>query len=283
MPTHIIVACGDQHCGSTVGLMHPNGVYHDDGLHISPSKYQRWLWEKHEEFLDKVEQIRASEPDSVLHYWNTGDLVDGDHHNTTQIVGRAQGMHVSVARDVLEKGVLALEPDYVHIMRGTPSHVGAESGLEKGVAQLIEDAGHKLVRDHDTGSLTWRILRAEIGGVTFDVRHHGRAGQREHTRRSYQSIYAFDIWASYTTTGAEAPDIAVRSHKHKFMDSGYDHRGVTRAVATPAWQLATEYVHKLAIESLADIGGVVFVCRNGECSVKPILFTPERPKIWRPS
>lgn len=255
----------------------------DDRTLVLPSPAQLWLWEQHEKFIAEVDRMRQSEPDSILSYWNNGDLTDLHHHNTTQVIGTAQGMHIEAARDVLDKGILRLNPDYIHFIRGTPAHVGAESGVEKGVAGLLESQGYNVVRDHDNGSLTWRILRCEIEGINFDVRHHGRSGMREHTRRAYQSAYAFDIWASYATKGDSPPDIAVRSHKHQYMDSGYDHRGVTRAVSTPAWQLATEYVHKLAIESLADIGGVVFMCRNKEVLVKPILFKPERPTVWRPT
>ena len=263
--------------------MHPDGVNHDDGNHIAPSKAQSWLWGKHQAFIADIAAIRAGEPDAVLHYWNTGDLVDGDHHNTSQIVGRDEGLHIEAAADVLTKGVLTLEPDYIHILRGTPSHVGQGGSLEGAVAREVEARGCPVVRDIDTGSHTWRWLRAEIGGISFDVRHHGRTGMREHTRKSYAALYAWDIWATFQTSGDEPPDIAVRSHKHTYMDSGPDQRGVTRAIACPAWQLSSEWVHSKAIESLADIGGVVFVVRNGDVAIRPLLYKPDRPTVWSPT
>jgi hypothetical protein len=48
-------------------------------------------------------------------------------------------------------------------------------------------------------------------------------------------------------------------------------------VALPAWQLATEYVHRVA-ESLADIGLVWFeIDDDDDYNMKKILFKPERP------
>ena len=74
------------------------------------------------------------------------------------------------------------------------------------------------------------------------------------------------------------PDVAIRSHFHQFADSGKIHKVKTRAVALPAWQLATEYVHRVA-ESLADIGLVYFEIDDDDYSMESILFTPDRPTI----
>lgn len=282
MATHIIVQAGDQHAGSTVGLFPPKGFRLDDGQVVKPSRGQRWLWQQHERFIQRVREIRSSEPDSYLHYLQTGDLVDGDHHRTHQIVTNQEGAHAAIAIELLEQGVLTLEPDTVHIIRGTPAHVGKGASLEEGVALALANRGHPVVKDRETGRASWQWLRAEIGGVLLDVRHHGRMGRRAYTRASYSRLYAFDIWAEHALSGERPPDIALRSHNHQFADSGRDHRGITRVIACPAWQLATEYVHRRAIESLADIGGVVVVCRHGDYEVHPLLFKPGRPKIWRP-
>ena len=50
----------------------------------------------------------------------------------------------------------------------------------------------------------------------------------------------------------------------------------TRAVALPAWQLATEYVHRVA-ESLADIGLVWFEIDDDDYDMKTVLYKPDRP------
>ena len=74
----------------------------------------------------------------------------------------------------------------------------------------------------------------------------------------------------------EPPYVAVRSHFHQFADSGRIHKVKTRAVALPAWLLATEYVHRVA-ESLADIGLVWFEIDDDGYDMKTVLYKPNRP------
>ena len=88
--------------------------------------------------------------------------------------------------------------------------------------------------------------------------------------------YAQDIFFNHLMDGDTPPDVAIRSHYHQFADSGNIHKITTRAVALPAWQLATEYVHRVA-ESLADIGLVWFEVEDGEYDMKTVLYKPERP------
>lgn len=119
--------------------------------------------------------------------------------------------------------------------------------------------------------------------IVFD--HHGRMGQRAHTRSSYVRLYAFDVWAERAMRGERPPDLAVRSHHHTYEDSGPTHptRGVTRVVQMPAFQLATAFVRRIAAESLADIGLVAIVIRpNGELEVHPHITYPSRGPAWKP-
>ena len=54
MSTRILVFASDQHAGSLLGLMPPDGVGLDDGQWVNPSPLQAWLWEKHMEFRADV-------------------------------------------------------------------------------------------------------------------------------------------------------------------------------------------------------------------------------------
>ena len=103
-------------------------------------------------------------------------------------------------------------------------------------------------------------------------------GRRAHTKGPYMRWYAQDIFFNYLMDNDNPPDVAIRSHFHQFADSGKIHKVKTRAVALPAWQLATEYVHRVA-ESLADIGLVYFEIDDDDYSMESILFTPDRPTI----
>jgi hypothetical protein len=273
---HIVVCFGDTHCGSTVGLCPPEGIALDDGGLYMPNRGQEWLWNNWEEAWAKIKSLKRKHRQAKLHLVLNGDLTDGDHHRTTQIATGHEGVHVHCAMEVL-RVPLALKPDSIHILRGTPAHVGRAGGMEEGLAKALKGQGWKVIEDPDTGNASSYHRLIKFGGLTFDVKHHGRMGRRAHTKGPYIRWYAQDIFFNYLMDGEEAPDLAIRSHFHQFADSGKIHKIKTRAVALPAWQLATEYVHRVA-ESLADVGLVWFeVDNDDDYTMGTLLFKPERP------
>ena len=74
---------GDLHCGSTVGLAPPL-FRTDDGQTVQHSPFQAKLWAA---WLDYWQ--RVSETSGPLVVVINGDLVDGDHHRTPQLISRS--------------------------------------------------------------------------------------------------------------------------------------------------------------------------------------------------
>ena len=272
---HIVVCVGDTHCGSTVGLCPPEGLELDDGGMYEPNKSQNWLWDNWEMAWGVIKSVKRKNRKAKLHLVLNGDLIDGAHHRTTQIASGLTGVHMSCAIESL-RVPLALKPQSIHILRGTPSHVGRAGGAEEGIARALSAQGWKVVGDPDTGNKSSYSRLIQIGPVLFDIKHHGRMGRRAHTKGPYIRWFAQDIFFNYMMDYEEPPDIAVRSHFHQFADSGRIHKVKTRAVALPAWQLATEYVHRVA-ESLADIGLVWFEIDDDGYDMKTVLYKPDRP------
>ena len=273
---HMVVCFGDTHCGSTVGLCPPEGIPLDDGGMYMPNKGQEWLWNNWEEAWAKIKSVKRKNRQAKLHLVINGDLTDGDHHRTTQIATGHEGVHIHCAMEVL-RVPLALKPDSIHILRGTPAHVGRAGGMEEGLAKALKSQGWKVVEDPDTGNASSYHRLIKVGDLTFDIKHHGRMGRRAHTKGPYMRWYAQDIFFNYLMDKETPPDLAIRSHFHQFTDSGKIHKIKTRAVALPAWQLATEYVHRVA-ESLADVGLVWFeINDDDDYTMRTLLFKPERP------
>ena len=281
MGKHALVFLSDIHAGSTVGMLHEDGVQTDDQNWIKPSPIQQWLNEQHAKM---VEDVRELVDGYDTHIFLNGDLTEGVHHNTHQIISPDKGVHIQACYDVLTKGILTVDFDTIHMVRGTPAHVDNAAGLEKSVAAKLNAAGYPVVKDPYSNSFMWPFVYAEFDGVLFDVRHHGRAGQREHTRKAYSALYAQDIWQSHVADGRRAPDIAIRAHLHRFIDSGPDHRGITRAIQMPCWQLTTQWVRRIGAETLPDIGAVVALVDDGRVQIVPLLYKPEKDPqpIWRP-
>ena len=268
----LIAVTSDHHVGSTLGLSAPQGARTDDGQKIIPSKVQRWTWQCWRDFHDKVD-ARRKELDAKLIYVLNGDCVDGDHHNTTALMAPdAEAAQMYLGQEVF--GVpKSLEPDHLFIVRGTEAHVGPSASAEEALAQML-----RCDRDPETQNFSSYILRFREHGVLFDFRHHCSVGGQLWTRPGGVARLAFRHWAECMENNEEPANVIVRSHVHVHGDSGSAHR--TRAIVTPAWQLKTAYVHKVATESIADIGGIIIAVHpSGRYEVEPVMYHPALPKV----
>lgn len=270
----VLAVVSDLHAGSTVGLCPASGVDLDDGGRYEPSRAQRWLWQCWREYWDEVARERDASG-AALYVVLNGDVIDGAHHGTTQIVSGNLDVQGAVARACLEVP-RALGVDRWFVVRGTEAHVGPSAQAEEAIARWLGAE-----RDPDTGTHSWWHLRMLIGGVLIDCAHHGRTGHRSWTRWNATQLLAADIALSHLQSRERPPDLAIRSHYHRYADS-YDAQPV-RVIQTPAWQLATAYVHRRAPESLADVGGVIVTIRAGGWTVRPVLYRPRRSTPWQAS
>jgi hypothetical protein len=273
----IVLACvSDVHAGGTTALA-PDKITLDDGGEYHASKAQRWLMQCWQRYWERVAN-RRDELGAELYTVFNGDAVDGDHHNTSQIASRNPNAQAAIWNAVMAIP-LALKPDRIAVIRGTEAHVGQSASAEERIADGLRRDKRPIITEPDTGTASWWHWRPELQGVKLDITHHGRIGQREHTRSSQIVLYAHDIHLSYSKNGERPPDLALRGHNHKVADS-FD-AVKPRVVATGAWQLGTGHVHKVQPDSLADIQGVIVKIQDGAYDVEKVHFHAERP-TWRP-
>ena len=273
----VLAVVNDMHCGGTTALCPPH-IKLDDGGEYLASKLQRWLWQKWRTYWQRVDAVRAAGRAPLYQIYN-GDLVEGDHHHTTQIMSgnpnaQAAAFNASLAIP------LKLRPERIFIVRGTEAHTGHSASAEERIADGLRRDKRPVVGDPDTGTASWWHLRAIVDGVALDVAHHGRTGQREHTRSGAAALHAHDILLSHIKAKQRPPDLCLRAHHHRFNDS-HDACSV-RVVTNGAWQFATGHVHKIAADSLPDIGGLIVVIRDGKYTVEKVQFTPDRGSVWTP-
>lgn len=273
----VIAVESDLHCGSKVGICPPTPIEIDDGDQYIPSKAQRWLWDKRKAFLNRVEEVRGNDE---LRYVCNGDLVDGDHHNTHQIISRQGHVQSDIAFRCLDE-VLALEPDHMFVVRGTESHVGKGGSSEEAIARGLSHGGAPIRKDAERSSASWYFLRMHAGSHLLEFTHHGRTGYRPWTRPNATLLLAAQIFHErYREDPSLIPALSVRSHFHRYADSHDAHP--VRVVQTPAFQLGTAYIWKRHPEGLADIGGIIVVIEDDRLTVEPVIFRPSRPKVWTP-
>ena len=276
----LVVTENDLHAGSTVA---PCGedVRLDDGGYYKPSKLNLWLWAKREATWAQLRALRERHNAHGVIVCN-GDLFDGNHHGTTQILsGNPEAQHYVASRmaDVWER----FHPDRVYIVRGTDAHVGeaasAEEGFAKGLASRMP-----IVRDPETHLWSYWALNVRFHGRLLNWAHHANVSGLPWTAPAGIARLAFRIWSEHSLRNWPVPDLAFRAHSHstvpggKLLDS-YD-AYPTRAILVPSWQAKTGYAHKRVTEAVTTFGVVATLIQpNGDYQVFPFLTQPDPPTI----
>lgn len=263
----------DLHAGSMLAPCPPI-VRLDEGGNYTPSKAQRWLWQLWGDYWQRVEAERK-EQKADLYVISNGDAVEGNHHQTTQILSGNLEAQSYVLEEAF-KYPLALKPERIFVVRGTEAHVGPAASHEEALGRRLGAE-----REPETHTWSWWELPLDIHGVRIDCRHHGRVGGRPWTRGSGIGALAFQIWTEHVENEFPAPHLAIRSHRHQYADSFDLYR--TRAIVTPAWQLLTSHAHKVVTESIADIGGlIVTVFPDSTYKVQVVRHRPAPTPAWKP-
>lgn len=272
----IIAVTSDQHCGSTVALCPPT-IALDDGGTYDASKAQRWLWDSWQDFWQRVADRRRAHKATLIQVFN-GDLVEGAHHQSTQVLSGNPTAQAAVVNETL-RIPLALKPNHLFFIRGTEAHVGPSAAFEERIAIGLAKDKRPVVREEATGNGSHWHARLDVQGCRFDFAHHGRMGQRPWTKGNVVLNLAAEIFYTHAAAERPHPHLAVRSHLHQFFDTQGAHP--TRLIQTPAWQLATAYIHRLAPGAIADVGGLIILVDGGRFTVEPVLYRPDAPAAWR--
>ncbi len=265
--TVVLAVVSDLHTNSTIGLCPPY-VELDDGGHYRSSKAQRWLWRNWKAYVDRVQQTAERENGRVITVFN-GDINDGDHHDTPQIISRNEATQLKIAVESARPLVDISEK--VFVVRGTEVHVGKSGSMEETFAA---DIG--AVQNPETDAFSWWHLKLTAAGVSLDIAHHASMGRLPWTRSASANKLAAVTMFEYMNRNEKPPDLVIRSHQHRWSDSWDAYR--TRAIQLPAWQLATAYVHRLNPGALADVGGLIIVCRDGSYTVDKCAYVPTPAK-----
>ena len=242
-PTQV-VWISDLHVGSTVGLSPCRWKIDEENIHKA-SKPQLKLYKFWTQFWTR----RKKDGRPIIAIFG-GDVVDGDHHNTLQIWTNDELTQVDAAVDLLKPVVNIAKKSY--LLRGTTAHVGQSGRFDSLVAREL-------------GIPAYYHLRLNVDGVVFDLAHHGPGvGKRIWNMGNSIRSYGRTIEMSHALTGRKPPDVVIRGHVHKSCHETLHGRHTTEIIVSPAWQLKTEYAHRVSTEDdLADIGGVVVGVYNG--------------------
>jgi hypothetical protein len=208
------------------------------------------MWRKWLDYCGKVRQRAKDVGAAGIVVALNGDIVDGDHHRTTQVMTHNETTQMRLAYDVLKHLIEDAGPCYV--MRGTEAHVGGSGRMEEKIAEDIDAVKHG-----DNYSAFHRYI--EVHGTRINLAHHGKLGGLQWTKANGAHSLAGEILISYADRGEKPPHLVFRAHFHQYADTYHNYKSI-RLIAMPAWELATAYVHRRKPDSVADIGGIIVTC-----------------------
>lgn len=263
MTATVVAIVADTHTNHRDALIKP-------GL-VKADRSQRWLWGRWLDYCRTVESVAKQKRARIVSFF-AGDVLEIDYKNRSK-----ERLHTGDQAEALGLALETLAPlyeisDSVVVIRGTEAHTGGNGYMEELFAADLDNC----VQSETTAS--WLYFRGFIEGVKFDVAHHASMGNLAHTEKNYANRLAHDIQRAYLEEwGERPPDVAVRGHNHRDADSGQNFD--TLAVMLPGWQLPTNYIHRIAqAHRPARIGGVYFVCADGEFSWQKLIYKPRRKR-----
>jgi hypothetical protein len=263
----ILALPSDTHSGSTLGLIPPKQWALQEGGFYDPTPGQKLLWAQWEYNWKLIKDARKGADLIICH---AGDLVEGVHHETTQIVCSRVDSHEAIADICMDKAFRMSGmngKDKYYQISGTDSHVGNGSSSEERVAGKLdhvvpvwEQTFFDEEGEHTNGRYTWDRLYRSINGVVFDISHHGGSvGQRAWTEENglYNKIKS--IYWSCVDNKMAIPRYWIRGHNHKYVRVEYrGTQGTITGIMLPGYQIKTGFVFKKLnyTPEPADIGMV---------------------------
>lgn len=254
--TKLVVAISDLHCGSDVGLL-PELVELSDGQVLGHGKnaWQKWLWQSWLSGKAWLKQLVGDDPFTLV---LTGDLIEGFHHRTDEIVAQKLIEHLTIAEASVGDLVKAAEKTYV--VRGTECHTHDWESI------FAKNFG--LGKAHD-------FIQFDLNGVLVDARHHMPVTGRLHLEASALSIVAANARSNAVRAHHEPARLFLRGHRHLH---GIYSDGETMIACTGAWQGLTRHGKKVVTDAVCRPSIVVFDARHspaGELpSVSQRVFNP---------
>jgi len=268
-----LVVISDLHIGSSVALMPPEHTT-EDGNIIQANELQSWIWQKWRYFWDEcVPTATGNEGFATV---INGDIVDGDHHGTFQLVTRNMQEQRAIAMSVLEP--IRKRSQRLYAVKGTESHVGNIACDEESIAREVgfDGIGKQAAFEGDPKRKTQYELRLEWGPHHVCFRHHiggGRSLAGQLTQLAGEMAHELHDAEKWDISRA---DLMFFAHVHTAKWGGMPtHRGPIEAYVSPSWQGTTAYGKRIGY-SLGTVGGYVCSYDNNGFYVRKFVWPVPR-------
>ncbi len=237
-PVRLVFVLSDIHAGSTMGLLPPGMTTAEDSQPMVQSEWQKWLWACWGRAMRWMDKIADGDPYALV---LNGDLTEGIHHRSTQVVSGDHTDHVMIAKEILEPITSKAEKFYV--VKGTECHVhSSEVAIGQALGAEIND---------DTGKRAFDRLALDACGVRCVFRHHIGTSVRMALEATQLSVILVEETAEAVKNGETPPRIVCAAHRHKF---GFFLNGRSMCVVSAPWQGLTRHGHKVVSQARTQPG-----------------------------
>lgn len=250
MDDGVIVLVSDIQAGGSTAIMASTIIDEDKQPH-KPTRWQSWL---HGCWQDACQVVKGYSKNDPVFVICNGDMIEGTHHHTTQLVTHDKNIQVAMAVELLDE--LLQHATGCAFTRGTTAHVGHMAEYEKVIAEHFENRG--LVKDGT--SFVHSVFKRTIFGMRINAAHHVSGGRTARLRQSALGMAVERHVVRCQKANVPCADYFIRAHTHFFTDT-QDLYG-TRGIVSPSWQMPTDFVNQIAADELADIGMVII--RHGD-------------------
>jgi hypothetical protein len=241
----VLVILSDIHAGSSKAVL-PPGFVTVEGNEVKQNALQAWQWQCWLRMQDFVAaRVGADQFGLVLN----GDLVEGIHHGTKEIISSEVGDHATAAIQLLEP--IAARAARVFVVRGTEAHV---NNHEHTIAKKLGG-----VLNPELGIHAFDRLTLEVAGVRCVFRHHIGTTMRRGLAGSQLSLQLAEEQVEAANNGEPIPRVLACAHRHK---GGVYKDDNGMCVITPAWQALTRFAHKVVSPARCKPGVIILDWRN---------------------
>lgn len=226
--TKKLVVISDTHIGSTVGLW-PKGFVSHEGYQIGRNPFQDWLGDCWEDLQKWVKSKTEGKPYELL---INGDLVEGIHHNSLQVMSPDRADQVSACEQLLRP--MTSKASKLYIVKGTESHTRND---EIHIGRVLG-----AVKDKTTGHHAFDRLDLEYGDHLVAASHHMSSAVRPYSEATAHCANLASEIQERARCGKRPPTIIIRAHRHVH---GMWADGLGMSLSTGAWQGLTRFGNRV--------------------------------------
>lgn len=225
----IAVVISDLHVGSTVGLW-PEKYVSVEGVPIGQNAIQKWFWKYWIDATCKwIPSVVGDDPYLLI---CNGDLLDGIHHKTLQVMTADPADQSRAVKKVL--GPLFEKAHKTYLTLGTECHTRNDE------MRIGYDLGAEI--DPETGNHAFNELHLEVHGCYGNAKHHISSASSPFYEAGGLGRAMNNEITTAARCGMRVPKWMVRGHRHV---PGVVSDGFSVIAVTGAWQALTRYGHKV--------------------------------------